>query len=154
MNLSVRGSLFLALPIMSTSMVVHFRSAVSIRHLLEIYHWIVRVSGPYSVKFCRCELPCIAIAELRTTGKFSDMPLRTDEDEHSIEMHLPYVRKIFEGCVAQSFISRTAANESIQDGHRHSPNPGWRDQPCQGSCIRAAPSSIFDQGGHILCGVK
>ena len=27
------------------------------------------------------------------------MELGTDEDEHSIEMHLPYVRKIFEGYV-------------------------------------------------------
>ncbi|CCM01951.1 uncharacterized protein FIBRA_04024 [Fibroporia radiculosa] len=37
------------------------------------------------------------IQELRDTGKFSDMDVDTDEDEHSIEMHLPYVRKIFEG---------------------------------------------------------
>jgi len=27
------------------------------------------------------------------------MELGTDEEEHSIEMHLPYVRKIFEGYV-------------------------------------------------------
>jgi hypothetical protein len=38
-----------------------------------------------------------AIEELKKTGKFSEMELDTDEDEHSIEMHLPYVRKIFEG---------------------------------------------------------
>lgn len=38
-----------------------------------------------------------AIQELRKSGAFSDMELGTDEDEHSIEMHLPYVRKIFEG---------------------------------------------------------
>ncbi|PCH33590.1 UPF0103-domain-containing protein [Wolfiporia cocos MD-104 SS10] len=37
------------------------------------------------------------IKELRDTGKFSDMEIETDEDEHSIEMHLPYVRKAFEG---------------------------------------------------------
>lgn len=30
------------------------------------------------------------VAELRQTGKFSDMSISTDEDEHSIEMHLPY----------------------------------------------------------------
>jgi len=36
------------------------------------------------------------IEELRKTGLFSDMSLETDEDEHSIEMHLPYVRKTFE----------------------------------------------------------
>lgn len=40
------------------------------------------------------------IDELRKTGHFSrDMSISTDEDEHSIEMHLPYVRKIFQGCV-------------------------------------------------------
>jgi len=38
-----------------------------------------------------------AIAELRATGNFSDMDIQTDEDEHSLEMHLPYVRKVFEG---------------------------------------------------------
>jgi hypothetical protein len=37
------------------------------------------------------------IKELRSTGKFSDMSLHTDEGEHSIELHLPYVRKVFEG---------------------------------------------------------
>lgn len=37
------------------------------------------------------------IAKLREPGIFSDMSLRTDEDEHSIEMHLPYVRKVFSG---------------------------------------------------------
>jgi MEMO1 family protein len=38
-----------------------------------------------------------AIDELRATGSFGDMDIRTDKDEHSIEMHLPYVRKVFEG---------------------------------------------------------
>lgn len=37
------------------------------------------------------------IAELKESGKFGSMSLQTDEDEHSIELHLPYVRKIFEG---------------------------------------------------------
>ncbi|KAF8609106.1 UPF0103-domain-containing protein [Ceratobasidium sp. AG-I] len=37
------------------------------------------------------------IATLRESDLFSDMSLGTDEDEHSIEMHLPYVRKIFQG---------------------------------------------------------
>ncbi len=35
-------------------------------------------------------------AELEATGRFSQMDLGTDEDEHSIEMHLPYIRKVFE----------------------------------------------------------
>lgn len=46
-----------------------------------------------------------AIAELRNSGEFSDMDLQTDEDEHSIEMHLPYVRKVFEGFVHTSSLT-------------------------------------------------
>ena len=34
--------------------------------------------------------------ELQTTGCFEWMDLETDEDEHSIEMHLPYIAKVFE----------------------------------------------------------
>ncbi|KAH9937650.1 MEMO1 family [Fomitopsis serialis] len=37
------------------------------------------------------------VKELRATGEIQDMDVQTDEDEHSIEMHLPYVRKVFEG---------------------------------------------------------
>lgn len=41
----------------------------------------------------------LATAELLAADpKFVDMDVATDEDEHSIEMHLPYVRKAFEGC--------------------------------------------------------
>jgi len=41
--------------------------------------------------------PLPAIKELKATGKFDYLGLQADEDEHSIEMHLPYVRKMFEG---------------------------------------------------------
>lgn len=34
---------------------------------------------------------------LAGTGEFEWMDVHTDEDEHSIEMHLPYIRKVFEG---------------------------------------------------------
>ncbi|XP_033733789.1 protein MEMO1-like [Pecten maximus] len=34
--------------------------------------------------------------ELYATGKFETMKLSTDEDEHSIEMHLPYIAKVME----------------------------------------------------------
>jgi predicted class III extradiol MEMO1 family dioxygenase len=39
--------------------------------------------------------PLSAIAALRKTGLFDDMSATTDEDEHSIEMHLPYIRHVF-----------------------------------------------------------
>ncbi|KAK7694607.1 hypothetical protein QCA50_001793 [Cerrena zonata] len=51
----------------------------------------------YATPIGNLPLDLDVIEELRQTGKFSDMSLQTDEDEHSIEMHLPYVRKIFEG---------------------------------------------------------
>jgi len=34
--------------------------------------------------------------ELFATGKFEKMTISTDEDEHSIEMHLPYIAKVME----------------------------------------------------------
>ena len=39
----------------------------------------------------------LVVKELKATGKFETMGINADEDEHSIEMHLPYVRKVFEG---------------------------------------------------------
>ncbi|KAK4038834.1 protein MEMO1 [Parachaetomium inaequale] len=35
-------------------------------------------------------------AELRQTGRFSDMPARREVDEHSLEMHIPYLWKRLE----------------------------------------------------------
>lgn len=35
-------------------------------------------------------------AELEKTQHFSWMDMKTDEDEHSIEMHLPYIAKVME----------------------------------------------------------
>jgi len=37
------------------------------------------------------------VKELKATREFESMRLQADEDEHSIEMHLPYIRKIFDG---------------------------------------------------------
>ncbi|XP_021999832.1 protein MEMO1 isoform X2 [Helianthus annuus] len=37
------------------------------------------------------------IEELKATGKFDMMDLNVDEAEHSMEMHLPYLAKVFSG---------------------------------------------------------
>nr|GAT48691.1 predicted protein [Mycena chlorophos] len=37
------------------------------------------------------------VSQLRASGKFQSISHSADEDEHSLEMHLPYIRKIFEG---------------------------------------------------------
>ncbi|KAK3092955.1 hypothetical protein FSP39_009320 [Pinctada imbricata] len=39
--------------------------------------------------------------ELYATGVFETMKSSTDEDEHSIEMHLPYIAKVMESCRGQ-----------------------------------------------------
>jgi AmmeMemoRadiSam system protein B len=40
------------------------------------------------------EVDATATAELFSTGAFDTMSVEVDEDEHSIEMHLPYVHKV------------------------------------------------------------
>lgn len=59
-------------------------------------------------KFAKYETPLGDLAvdedvveQLRGTGKFQDIPSRADVDEHSLEMHLPYLYKR----VAQTFAS-------------------------------------------------
>lgn len=37
--------------------------------------------------------------ELTSSGLFEVMNINTDEDEHSIEMQLPYIAKVMEGLV-------------------------------------------------------
>ncbi|KAI0068350.1 UPF0103-domain-containing protein [Artomyces pyxidatus] len=51
----------------------------------------------YTTPIGNLPLDLDTISELKATGKFADMDRETDEDEHSIEMHIPYVRKVFEG---------------------------------------------------------
>jgi len=38
----------------------------------------------------------VVYKELQSTGRFDMMDLKTDEEEHSIEMHLPYTAKMME----------------------------------------------------------
>lgn len=101
-NILVNGYSFLGHHTTCTLMDAHFRSAKSIKLLLGICHWTSRVShllyyGPFRAILAQRSHK--AIKELKATGQFSDMNLQTDEDEHSIEMHLPYVRKVFEGYI-------------------------------------------------------
>jgi MEMO1 family protein len=41
-------------------------------------------------------VPFSVNAELDATQQFEWMNMKTDEDEHSIEMHLPYIAKVME----------------------------------------------------------
>lgn len=50
----------------------------------------------YDTPLGKLEVDAETIAALRETGKFKDIPPRSDEDEHSLEMHLPYLWKRLE----------------------------------------------------------
>ena len=65
--------------------------------LLETYRSTVKVSAEDQLNVENVLTIFAAVAKLAETDLFSDMDLQTDEDEHSIEMHLPYIRKVFEG---------------------------------------------------------
>lgn len=70
-----------------------------VRHMPPLwvrFPWIEKVSRPGNLPKFSYDL-LAAIEELQQTGKFDTMSKSTDEDEHSIEMHLPYIRKVFEG---------------------------------------------------------
>lgn len=62
-----------------------------------------QTSCPHSLEFLTLSFhlhACIylsVIEELKATGKFELMDIRVDEAEHSMEMHLPYLAKVFEG---------------------------------------------------------
>ncbi|PPR06883.1 hypothetical protein CVT24_011573, partial [Panaeolus cyanescens] len=51
----------------------------------------------YDTPIGKLPLDTATIQELQATDRFTLMTREQDEDEHSIEMHLPYIRKIFEG---------------------------------------------------------
>ncbi|KAK2461882.1 hypothetical protein APHAL10511_006345 [Amanita phalloides] len=51
----------------------------------------------YATPIGDLQLDLETIEELKSTSKFEVMDIDADEAEHSIEMHLPYVRKVFQG---------------------------------------------------------
>jgi AmmeMemoRadiSam system protein B len=51
----------------------------------------------YETPLGRMELDQDIIQELHDSRQFSSMTSKTDEDEHSIEMHLPFVQAIMKG---------------------------------------------------------
>lgn len=41
----------------------------------------------------------LVYSELEATGQFERMSTSVDEDEHSLEMHLPYIARVMDGYV-------------------------------------------------------
>lgn len=56
-------------------------------------HWIRICINIFVLLYFEISL---VYGELWKTGMFERMSLQTDEDEHSIEMHLPYTAKAME----------------------------------------------------------
>lgn len=77
-------------------MVVPFLRVASMKRLWVTSLWTKTVRVFY-INFSDPELiPLIVIHQLYSSGEFTLMNTQTDDDEHSIEMQLPYIRKIFE----------------------------------------------------------
>jgi hypothetical protein len=89
---------------------------------------------------------------MRKTGKFHDMTKEMDETEHrfvellslalsltdrvhSIEMHLPYICKIFGSSVPFPLPS-SQTDLSLQSTHHPRPHPRWIHLPRQGDVLR------------------
>ena len=56
------------------------------------------------------------LAELRQTGKFSDIPRHNDVREHSLEMHLPYIWKMLEKMAVERRAWPTLVPIMVGDG--------------------------------------
>ncbi|KAI9017474.1 MEMO1 family [Gaertneriomyces semiglobifer] len=58
---------------------------------------VVSSCDEYETPLGNLRLDKTVIGELHATGQFPYMDQGTDEDEHSLEMHLPYIYKVMEG---------------------------------------------------------
>jgi len=68
------------------------------------------------------------------------MSQSVDEDEHSIEMHLPYVRKVFEGFVCSIWVTKSAELE--QEEHQDRPRFSRFYLNSKGEILRSTSSSL------------
>ncbi|KII93516.1 hypothetical protein PLICRDRAFT_49554 [Plicaturopsis crispa FD-325 SS-3] len=90
-------------------------------------------SKDYETPLGNLPLDAETIKELQATGKFSKMNRNVDEDEHSLEMHLPYVRKIFEGIDISIVPIMVGAIDQIKEaayGHLLAPYLAREDTFC------------------------
>lgn len=66
-------------------------------HCSLLFALVVVFKNKAKKKVVKTDLWFISVyGELWKTGMFERMSLQTDEDEHSIEMHLPYTAKAME----------------------------------------------------------
>jgi len=65
-------------------------------HHVRLRNCALSTCKKYQTPLYDLKLDTQVIAELDATKEFQWMNLKTDEDEHSIEMHLPYIAKLME----------------------------------------------------------
>ncbi|CAK7226784.1 hypothetical protein SBRCBS47491_006347 [Sporothrix bragantina] len=70
----------------------------------------------FATPFGDFQVDADVLAELRQTGKFSEIPRHNDVREHSLEMHLPYIWKILEKTMGDSREWPTLVPIMIGDG--------------------------------------
>lgn len=70
----------------------------------------------YATPFGDFHVDAEILAELRHTGKFSDIPRPNDVREHSLEMHLPYMWKVLENMTGHTCKLPTLVPIMVGDG--------------------------------------
>lgn len=65
-------------------------------HHVRLRGCALSVAKKYKTPLYDLKIDIQVNAELEKTGHFSWMDMKTDEEEHSIEMHLPYIAKVME----------------------------------------------------------
>ncbi|KZT30426.1 UPF0103-domain-containing protein [Neolentinus lepideus HHB14362 ss-1] len=87
----------------------------------------------YETPIGNLPLDVATIQELKAAGHFSDMNREIDEDEHSIEMHIPYVRKVFEGMdikIVPILVGAINKDKEVLFGHILAPYLAREDTFC------------------------
>ncbi|KAL1892912.1 hypothetical protein Sste5346_006805 [Sporothrix stenoceras] len=70
----------------------------------------------FATPFGDFQVDAAVLAELRSTGKFNDIPRHNDVREHSLEMHLPYIWKVLERTVGNNRTWPTLVPIMVGDG--------------------------------------
>lgn len=65
-------------------------------HHVRLRGCALSIADKYETPLYDLKIDTSVNRELEQTGEFSWMDMSTDENEHSIEMHLPYIAKVME----------------------------------------------------------
>ncbi|KAF8642390.1 hypothetical protein AX16_009658 [Volvariella volvacea WC 439] len=99
-------------------------------HHIYLDRCALPTSVEYETPLGNLPLDLEVIGELRDTGHFGDLDNKDDENEHSIEMQLPYIRKIFDGkdiCIVPILVGALPYGEQVKFGEILAPYLAKRD---------------------------